>query len=44
MKRFVSIAIISTLVAGLLLTGCERKSDTEKAWEGLKKDVRDVTK
>ena len=39
MKRFISIAIISTLVAGMLLTGCEQKSDTEKAWEGIKRDV-----
>jgi hypothetical protein len=44
MKRFLSIAIISTLVAGMLISGCEKKSDSEKAWDGLKKDVKSATK
>ncbi len=44
MKKIVSVLILSSLVVGMFLTGCEQKSDTEKAFEGLKKDVKGITK
>ena len=44
MKKITTFCVISILVVGLALTGCEKKSDSEKALDGLKKDVKSMTK
>jgi len=44
MKKGLSILVIGILVLGVALSGCEQKSDAEKALDGLKKDVKGLTK
>ena len=44
MKKFMTLAVICTVLAGIVLTGCEQKSDSEKALDGFKKDVKSMTK
>ncbi|MFC1809347.1 hypothetical protein ACFL3D_04420 [Candidatus Omnitrophota bacterium] len=44
MKKILSLCIVGILVVGLALTGCEKKSDTEKAFDSLKKDVEGIGK
>jgi outer membrane murein-binding lipoprotein Lpp len=44
MKKVVSLMILAVVIAGLSLSGCEKKSDAEKAMDGLKKDMQSLTK
>ncbi len=42
MKKLVSLLILCTLVAGLFMSGCEKKSESEKAFDSLKKQAKDL--
>ena len=44
MRRISSVLVICCVVVGMMCTGCEKKSDTEKAMEGMKKDLSAMTK
>ena len=44
MKKVLCLSVICVLLAGIVLSGCEQKSDAEKALDGMKKDVKKMTK
>jgi hypothetical protein len=44
MKRLVSLLVIGIVVASLALTGCEKKSDAEKALDSMKQDANSLLK
>ncbi len=44
MKKVLSVLVIGIVIAGLALSGCEKKSDAEKALDSLKKDANALTK
>ena len=45
MKRIMSVfCAVAVIASSAVFCGCEKKSDTEKALEGLKKDAKQVEK
>lgn len=44
MKKVMSVLVIGIVIAGLALSGCEKKSDAEKALESMKKDANSMLK
>ena len=44
MKKVLSLCVLGLIVTTLALSGCEKKSDTEKALEGMKKDAESMVK
>jgi hypothetical protein len=44
MKKALTLVLVASVVTTLALTGCEKKSDAEKALDGLKKDAQSLTK
>jgi len=44
MKKMMALLVLVSVVTTIALTGCEKKSDAEKAFDGLKKDAQSLTK
>jgi len=44
MKRLTGLLVISMIIASIALTGCEQKSDAEKALDSMKKDANSLLK
>jgi outer membrane murein-binding lipoprotein Lpp len=44
MKKIMTLVIVSAVISTLAFSGCEKKSDAEKAFDGLKKDAQSLTK
>jgi len=42
MKKMVSLLIVYILIAGVVMSGCEKKSESEKAFEGLQKEANEL--
>jgi hypothetical protein len=44
MKKTVSVLIVSIIVLGLAVSGCQKKSNAEKSMDKLQKDASGILK